>query len=455
MSLRPLELKPGDVLDSRFRIVGGLAPGGARQLVEAEDLYLKRRVALEVLLHPADQDEPAVERFVRDARAAAELESEHVAKVLDVGRLESGAPYLVMELLEGRSLQALVADRGPLAVRDAVDYVMEACEALDEAHRAGIAHRDLKPANLFYCRKLTGESTIKLLDFGILQRPSNPPLNMSPEQLGASTELDHRTDIWSLGTVLFELVTGQPVWRATSPSEQVLQITSDPTPSMQDIEPSIPDGFAAIVNRCLEKDAARRYQRIADLAAALAPFGGDRAKASLAVILRPAAAVAAPPMAPAAVALRAERRPAAAARPHEPSPARHRGGTGLAVLSLAAAGLVALAALGATRWLARQARPSPELAATSARPASPALSATSGAAPPTLGNATLSAVDAASAAQTSATPPLTRKPQKPVVPRLASSAKRDCECGPEPGSAQVAPKGQPAKTPDDPFASRL
>jgi tRNA A-37 threonylcarbamoyl transferase component Bud32 len=439
---------PGDVLGGRFQILVPLASGGMGQGFEAEDLHLKRRVALKVFLHPADQDEPAVERFVRDAREATQLESEHLAKVLDVGRLDFGAPYLAMELLEGKNLQALVAERGAFAVRDAVDYVMEACEALDEAHRAGLAHRDLKPANFLYCRKITGETTIKLLDFGILQRPSNPPFNMSPEQLAASTELDHRTDIWSLGTVLFELVTGQPVWRATSPSELVLQITSDPPPSMQDIEPSIPDGFAVIVNRCLEKDPARRYQRIAELAEALAPFGGDRAKVSLARLGRPAAAVAAPPLAPTAVARgapapRAARRSVPAATLDGPAPARH-GRVGLALFVLTA---IALGAAAAHR-MAREA-PSPEVATASASISPPPIPEPI--APP-VRSAPLDAPEAAPTVQPSTAPSVTRKPQKATRPRLTSRTKPDCECGP--GSPQIAPKPEPSPVTDDPFASR-
>ena len=438
---------PGDVLGGRFQLLVPLASGGMGQGFEAQDLHLKRRVVLKVFLHPADQDEPAVERFVRDAREAAQLESEHLAKVLDVGRLDFGAPYLAMELLEGKNLKALVAERGPLAVRDAVDYVMEACEALEEAHRAGLVHRDLKPANFLYCRKITGETTIKLLDFGILQRPSNPPFNMSPEQLAASTELDHRTDIWSLGTVLFELVTGQPVWRAGSPSELVLQITSDPAPSMQDIEPSIPDGFAAIVNRCLEKDPARRYQRIAALAAELAPFGGERAKASLASLVRPAAAVVAPTaVSPRALALRAAPRPVPAATRDERAPARH-GRIGLALPALAA---VALGAFAAAQWMARAAR-SPEVATAHAS-ISPPPRTTIPIAPP-VRSAAPDASEAAPAVQPSTPPPLARRHQKPTAPRLMSSAKRDCECGP--GPTQIAPRSDPPKTPDDPFASRL
>jgi serine/threonine-protein kinase len=336
-----------------------------------------------------------------------------------------------------------------LPVRDAVDYVLEACEALEEAHRAGIAHRDLKPANFLYCRKLTGESTIKLLDFGLLQRPSNPPLNLSPEQLGAALDLDHRSDIWSLGTVLFELVTGQPVWRAPTASELVLQITHDPPPSMQDIEPSIPEGFSAIVHRCLEKDPAQRYQCIGDLAAALAPFGGSRSKASLGNLVRP-------PVARAPVVARTEAPRGGNAHVREarqaPEPARRsRMGPALVVLAL-----MALTAFGGVRWWARgtthseliEARPE---AAPSAVP-TPLPVNTAAPVPQSTASAavalTASALTA-SAAQTSAPPLMTRKPKS----KPAASARPDCNCGP--ATPQLAPKSEPTSGTSDPFSSRL
>jgi eukaryotic-like serine/threonine-protein kinase len=293
-------VRPGDVIGGRFRLVRVLGTGGMGHVLEAEDLELQRRVAVKVMQDRIGNDEGAIARVFREARAAARLQSPHVAKVLDVGRLASGGPYLVMELLEGSDLQAVLATRGPLPVNEAVDYVMQACEALAEAHRAGIVHRDLKPANLFCARDVYGQLTIKLLDFGISKTAtaeSDPtltdsrsmmgsPVYMSPEHLRSARHADHRSDIWSLGTVLFELVTARLVWSGASLSEVLVQIASDPAPRLSEVAPAIPAPFAAIVGRCLEKDPARRYQHVADLAAALLPYGGERARATFERVLQ-------------------------------------------------------------------------------------------------------------------------------------------------------------------------
>src|SRR5580693_7216018 len=162
-----------------------------------------------------------VARFEREARTAVKIKSEHVARVIDVGQLESGSPYMVMEYLEGEDLQGWLEKQGRLPIERAVDFLLQACEAIAEAHAMGIVHRDLKPANLFCIRRPDGTLSIKVLDFGIskaagasmgmtsTQAVMGSPLYMSPEQMGSSKGVDARSDIWALGVILFELVTGR------------------------------------------------------------------------------------------------------------------------------------------------------------------------------------------------------------------------------------------------------
>ena len=221
--------QPGDVLAGKYRVERVLGSGGMGVVVAAMHLTLQERVALKFLLPEGAKKEETVTRFLREARAAAKIKSEHVARVSDVGTLESGAPYLVMEYLDGSDLSALLRRDGPLPPRDAVEYVLQACEALAEAHAVGIVHRDLKPANLFLARHAGGAPRIKVLDFGIskltARDPSMPPddpsmtrtrawlgspLYMSPEQMRSARDVDTRTDIWALGVILYELLSGKP-----------------------------------------------------------------------------------------------------------------------------------------------------------------------------------------------------------------------------------------------------
>jgi eukaryotic-like serine/threonine-protein kinase len=295
-------LRAGQIVAEKYRIVELVGTGGMGMVFAAVHLGLDRRVALKVMRTDAYGEEEAATRFMREARTAARLEGPHVAKVLDVGRLESGAPYLVMELLRGQNLQSLVAERGPLPVREAVDYLLEACEALAEAHGLGVVHRDLKPANLFLTRDAYGESSIKVLDFGISKcltpgiatdpgltdsrTMMGSPAYMSPEQMRSSRNVDHRSDVWGLGTALFELVTGRVAWSGDSLSEVCVQVASDPAPSIRRFVPSAPGELDAIVARCLEKRPERRYQHVADLAVALSPLGSPRGRVTLERVLR-------------------------------------------------------------------------------------------------------------------------------------------------------------------------
>ncbi len=284
-------VREGDIIAGKYRIDRVLGAGGMGVVVAAEHLQLKQRVAIKFLLDQALVAPDSVARFLREAQAAARIQSEHVARVLDVSTLESGAPYMVMEFLEGSDLGALLEQRGPLPLAEAVGYLLEACEGVAEAHAAGIVHRDLKPANLFLCNRGSGRRLVKVLDFGIskAQNPASAaggeltltktsavmgsPVYMSPEQMASAKSVDARTDIWSLGVSLFELVTGERPFSGETLTELIANVLRLPPRSMNELQQRVPREFESVLARALEKERTQRYQTVADFAAAIAPFG--------------------------------------------------------------------------------------------------------------------------------------------------------------------------------------
>jgi serine/threonine-protein kinase len=302
-------VREGEVVAGKYRIDRLLGVGGMGVVFAATHLSLDQRVALKFLTMKHDSTE-LLKRFTLEARAAAKIQSEHVGRVFDVGALDSGVPYIVMEYLEGKDLLDVLEADGPLAIEPAVTYVLQACEAIAEAHTAGVVHRDLKPANLFVARRAGGPAIVKVLDFGIskmtnqrsgeagvepgitrssrasigsrrsvtgvdpgLTAPSallGSPLYMSPEQLSSAHQVDARTDIWSLGVILYELVTGTvPFNEATMPLIYVA-ILDKPAPLLRTILPAAPAALEAVISRCLAKDPAARYRDVIELIDALA-----------------------------------------------------------------------------------------------------------------------------------------------------------------------------------------
>ena len=273
-------LRPGDVVDGAYVIQRLLGQGGMGAVFVALEPELDRRVAVKVLLGEGRGGE-ATARFEREARAVAALQSDHVARIFRVGCLVSGAPYMAMELLEGEDLAASLARRGPLPGGEVLSLMLQVCEGLAEAHERGIVHRDLKPANLFLARRPTGATTLKILDFGIAKAATPAPLTatraflgtplyMSPEQINDVRSVDARSDIWALGVVMYELLTGAPPFVAASVpdlSERILH-ARPALPSAS--RPGVPPALEAIVLRCLEKDPAARFAGVRELAAALA-----------------------------------------------------------------------------------------------------------------------------------------------------------------------------------------
>jgi eukaryotic-like serine/threonine-protein kinase len=275
----------GDVIAGKYRIVRVVGEGGMGIVYEARHARLGHRVAIKVLREKERQVDEFVQRFEREARAAARLKSPNTMRVHDVDQLDDGTPLMVMEFLEGVDLDTELASRGRLPVEEAVGYVLQACSAVAEAHTFGIVHRDLKPHNLF----LTGEDAIrhvKLLDFGIskmheegetsvtLTRSSlGTPLYMSPEQIRSARSADARADIWSLGVILYELLTGKPPFDGEGPSGVIAAITADPPVPPNELRPEIGRGVSAAVLTALQKSPNRRFQTVADFADALVPFG--------------------------------------------------------------------------------------------------------------------------------------------------------------------------------------
>jgi serine/threonine-protein kinase len=290
------EVREGVVLAGRYLVGHMLGSGGMGVVVAARHLELDEMVAIKFLLPEMAQGADAISRFAREAWATSKIKSEYVARVSDVGRLDSGTPFIVMEYLEGMDLACMLRSRGPLPVEQAVEFVLQACEAIAEAHALGIVHRDLKPSNLFCVRRTDGLLAIKVLDFGIskVTRPYGQPadfritataatvgspLYMSPEQMSSAKVADERADIWALGVILQELMTGRVPFYAPNLPELAIKIATELPAPLRAERDDIPKGLERVVSRCLEKERRRRYDNVAELAQALAPFAAPRAAA--------------------------------------------------------------------------------------------------------------------------------------------------------------------------------
>lgn len=273
----------GQLLAGKYRVERVLGRGGFGVVVEATHVGLDERVAVKLLRADLLARAAVRTRFVREARLTAKLKSEHIARIHDVGTLQDGSIYLVMELLKGRDLHAVLQDKGTLGVVEAVSLVLQACEGLAAAHRAGIVHRDIKPGNLFLTERPDGSPLVKLLDFGISKQLEaadealtsssaflGSPSYMSPEQLRAARDVDGRADIWSLGVVLYIALSGRLPFVAGSVADLCIDVLTKPYPPLLEV----PDPVAQVIARCLEKDRTARFANLADLAHALAPHAG-------------------------------------------------------------------------------------------------------------------------------------------------------------------------------------
>jgi serine/threonine-protein kinase len=299
--LQPLSQEPltvpfavGDLIANKYEVTGLLGSGGMGYVISARHIELGEMVALKFLRPEALAHAELVERFAREARAAAKIRSEHIANVFDVGTLEDGTPYIVMEYLAGKDLADYLHQEGALPISVAVEYIMQACEALAAAHAHNIVHRDIKPENLFLTQQAQGMPIIKVLDFGIskislprgkrdlvrTQMALGSPVYMSPEQIRRSDQVDARSDIWAVGCVLFELLTGVTAFDEPSLLELSAAILEREPVPLQTLRPDASEELEEVVLRCLQKNPDQRFQNVADLAAALYPFGPRRARIS-------------------------------------------------------------------------------------------------------------------------------------------------------------------------------
>ena len=290
-----LNFAPGQLLADRYRVKRVLGEGGMGVVLEAVHVELDAPVAIKVLRGETALSDEATARFLREAKAASLLRSEFVARVTDFGRIEAGLPFMVMELLEGMDLERALLG-GPLSITDAVDATIQVAAGLSEAHAAGIVHRDIKPSNLFRTHRPDGSTCVKIVDFGISKLfrlpgsdgPASPiraitgesrvmgtPLYMSPEQVRSARDVDPRSDVWSLGAVLYELTTGEPPFLADDLAQLISHVLEQEPVRANVIRPDIPAGLAELLQKALTKDRERRIQSMREFAELLSPFGSS------------------------------------------------------------------------------------------------------------------------------------------------------------------------------------
>jgi serine/threonine-protein kinase len=282
---------PGQIIAGKYRVERLLGQGGMGIVLAATHLQLEEQVAIK-LLHAHASTPDVVSRFLREAKASLRIRSEHVVRVMDVGTLDDGAPYIVMEYLDGRDLAAELAVRRALGIEETIDHVVQACAALAEAHQQGIVHRDLKPANLFLTRRADGSTCVKVVDFGISKILGNStsatrtggilgsPLYMSPEQLTSAKDVDGRSDVWALGVILYELLAGAPPFLGEDLPQICVAILQAPLPPLGAYRGDLPPGLEGIIARCLERDRSNRFQSVTDLGRALLPYASLRVRHS-------------------------------------------------------------------------------------------------------------------------------------------------------------------------------
>jgi serine/threonine-protein kinase len=289
--------KPGEVLNGKYKIEKIIGKGGMGAVLSAHHELLGERIAIKFLLGEIAQNPEAVARFNNEAKNAFKIQSEHVCRIMDVGS-ERGMPFMVMEFLNGEDLSQMLEKRGALPVEDAVDYVLQALEAIAQAHAFGIVHRDLKPANLFLHRRQDGSAIIKVLDFGIAKANTlgdaggnhnltstksmlGSPLYMSPEQLRSAKNVDARADIWALGVILYELLTGTVPFNGETLGELFIAILEQPPPPVSHKRPDVPQILSDAIMRCLQRQIDLRFSNVAELAQAVASCAPARSFSSV------------------------------------------------------------------------------------------------------------------------------------------------------------------------------
>ena len=298
-----MSLSTGEIIEGKYRIIRLIGEGGMGAVYEGENTRIHRRVAIKVLHQGVAENQEAVQRFEREAQAAGRIGNDHILEVIDMGTLSNGDYFMVMEFLDGEPLSERIHRVGRMRPEDVAPLVMQALEGLQAAHDAGIVHRDLKPDNIFILREKAGQKDfVKLIDFGISKFSSlasgsemkmtrtgtvmGTPYYMSPEQASGSREADHRSDLYAIGVILYEAVTGRVPFDAGTFNQLLFQIVlSDPAPPQQ-VVPELDTAFASLIGKSMARDMEHRFQTANDLIAAL----GNWLQSGAAVSVPPVAA---------------------------------------------------------------------------------------------------------------------------------------------------------------------
>lgn len=274
----------GQILDGKYRIVRLIGEGGMGAVFEGENTFIHRRVAIKVLHGAASADAGTVTRFEREAQAAGRIGSDHILEILDLGRLPDGSRYMVMEYLDGETFSSRIRRLGRMTAAQIAPIVRQVLVGLDAAHNAGIVHRDLKPDNIFILREKAGvPDFVKIIDFGISKFNAlggdmsmtrtgavmGTPYYMSPEQAQGSSQVDHRSDLYAVGVIMYEAATGTVPFTGNTFNELMFKIALSTPQPIREIVPDIDPRLAEVVEKAMARDPAARYATAKEMIAAL------------------------------------------------------------------------------------------------------------------------------------------------------------------------------------------